>query len=104
MTVESDTPRTWPPEVAVETLANLGPLSGALLRRSGIRSADHLRELGPARAYLCVKREYGLAPRSLLWALEGALSGRPWQEVATEERLGLLLEVGEIERSEAVPS
>ena len=99
MTLDLESARAWPSEATVESLPNLGPLSSAVLRRCGILSAGQLRQLGPSRAYLCVKREYGQAPRSLLWALEGALSDRPWQQVATAERLGLLLEVDEIERS-----
>ena len=94
-------PRARPSEPEVESLANLGPVSGAVLRRCGILDVNQLRSLGPARAYLQVKREYGRASRSLLWALEGALSDRPWQEVAPEERLGLLLEAEALERAEA---
>jgi DNA transformation protein and related proteins len=93
-------PRAWPSDGTVESLLNLGPMSSAVLRRCGILSSGQLRELGPSRAYVVVKREYGSAPRSLLWALEGALSGRPWREVAPEERLGLLLEAEAIERAE----
>lgn len=88
-------------EVAAETdatLPNLGPMSAAVLRRCGILNTGQLRTLGPARAYVVVKREYGRASRSLLWALEGALSDRPWQQVAMEERWSLLLEVEEIEQ------
>jgi DNA transformation protein len=34
----------------------------------------------------------GVSPSlNLLWALEGALTGRPWQVVAKEHRLSLLL-------------
>ena len=94
-------PRTRPSEPPVESLANLGPVSSAVLRRCGILGVDQLRSLGAARAYVQVKREYGRAARSLLWALEGALSDRPWQEVAPEERLGLLLEAEALERAEA---
>lgn len=95
-------PRHDPVSGAVESLVNLGPLSGAILRRCGILDAGQLREIGPARAFVRVKREYGTASRSLLWALEGALTDRPWQQVATAERLGLLRAVEEIERNEAV--
>jgi DNA transformation protein len=34
----------------------------------------------------------------LLWALEGALSGEHWQQVAREHRTSLLLAVEERER------
>ena len=96
-----EVPRILPSEAAVESLPNLGPMASAVLRRCGILSAGQLRQLGPSRAYLCVKREYGQAPRTLLWALQGALSDRPWQQMAIAERAGLLLEVDELERAES---
>jgi hypothetical protein len=75
-------------------------MSEKVLRRAGILNSGQLRQMGSARAYVQVKREYGAASRKLLWALEGALSNRSWSELATEERLSLLLEVEEIERGE----
>lgn len=89
------------PGESVDALPNLGPMSEKVLRRCGILTIGQLHRLGPARAYVQVKREYGMAPRGLLWALEGALSDRPWQAVAPEERFGLLREVEAIERDEA---
>ena len=88
-------------EISVETdgtLSNFGPMSAAVLRRCGILNTGQLRNMGPARAYVVVKREYGRAPRSLLWALEGALSDRPWRQLSTAERLSLLSKVEEIEQ------
>jgi DNA transformation protein len=43
------------------------------------------------RAYALVKASRANASLNLLWALEGALSGLPWQLVAKEHRLSLLL-------------
>jgi hypothetical protein len=74
-------------------------MSEKVLRRAGVLNAGHLREIGSARAFVQVKREYGVASRKLLWALEGALSNRSWEQVETEERLSLLLEVEKLERS-----
>jgi len=33
------------------------------------------------------------ASLNLLWALEGALTGRPWEDVARNDRLTLLLQL-----------
>ena len=72
-------------------LPNLGPKSRAMLAAAGITSLKQLRQLGSVRAYLLVKATGANASLNLLWALEGALSGLPWQEVAREHRLSLLL-------------
>lgn len=68
----------------------------AMLRAAGIRSTAQLARLGSARAYVQVQAA-GLRPSlNLLWALEGALTGLPWQQVARLERTRLLLEVDEL--------
>jgi DNA transformation protein len=81
-------------------LRNLGPKSEAMLRRAGITTVARLRELGAVRAYVMVKRSGANASLNLLWALEGALSGRPWQEVAKSDRLSLLLQAESMEKGE----
>jgi DNA transformation protein len=35
---------------------------------------------------------------NLLWALEGALTGRPWQEVAVADRASLLMALEDAQR------
>jgi DNA transformation protein len=39
------------------------------------------------------------ASLNLLWALESALTGEPWQHVAKRHRASLLLAVDDLERS-----
>jgi len=75
----------------VDSLHGLGPRSRELLERAGIASLARLRELGAIRAYVAVKRTGGKPSLNLLWALEGAISGRRWQDVAREDRTTLLL-------------
>lgn len=78
-------------------LSGLGPASMAMLRSAGILSTAQLARLGSARAYVQVKAA-GLRPSlNLLWALEGALTGQPWQQVARLERTRLLLEIDELQ-------
>lgn len=74
------------------SLPNLGPKSRAALAEAGIDSLDALRRLGAVGAYVAVKTQAkSLNPSlNLLWALEGALTQRPWQVVAREDRLSLL--------------
>lgn len=87
----------------LKELTNLGPKSEAMLVRSGIVSVAQLRALGAVRAYLQVKRHEEKTSLNLLWALEGALSGRRWQEVAKQDRLHLLLQLEALETMEASP-
>ena len=85
----------------ISELRNLGPKSQDMLNRAGISSVGQLREIGAARAYVQVKRMEKNVSLNLLWALEGALSNRPWQEVAKQERLRLLLDVEALESEHA---
>lgn len=77
-------------------LPNFGPKSQQMLVQAGIHTIEQLRELGAVRAYVQVKR-IGKVSLNLLWAMEGALSGQHWQEVAKHERLRLLLELEDVE-------
>ena len=85
-------------------LANLGPKSEAMMRRAGITTEDQLRTLGAVHAYVMVKRSGANASLNLLWALEGALTNRSWQEVAKTERLSLLLQVEQLMSGDSMRS
>lgn len=80
-----------PGRPVIADFPNLGPKSQQMLARAGIRTAEDLRRLGSVAAFSLVKRQRGNASLNLLWALEGALTGMPWQEVAREHRTSLLL-------------
>lgn len=77
----------------ISDLPNLGKKSQAMLAQAGIVTARQLRELGAVAAFIQVKRCSNGASLNLLWAIEGALSGRHWQDVAKHDRLRLLLEL-----------
>jgi len=66
---------------------NLDPKSKLMLHKVGIHTMNQLRALGAVKAYALVKRSGANASLNLLWALEGALSDRPWQVVAKSDRL-----------------
>ena len=72
-------------------LPGLGPKSLAMLDAAGITTLAQLRHQGAVRAYARVKASGANASLNLLWALEAALTGLPWQVVAREHRLSLLL-------------
>jgi DNA transformation protein len=62
-----------------------------MLAAAGIKAVSPLKLLGSVRAYASVKATGANASLNLLWALEGALTGLLWREVAGEHRLSLLL-------------
>jgi DNA transformation protein len=82
----------------ISGLPGLGPKSQEMLARAGITSVAQLRKLGSVPAYLCVKRVDPKASLNLLWGLEAALTGIPWQEVARVHRTSLLLALDDAQR------
>lgn len=83
----------------ISKLPNLGPKSQQMLAQAGIQTVAQLHALGAVRAYQQVKRSGGHASLNLLWALEGALSGRHWQDVAKHDRLNLLMQLEDLEKT-----
>ena len=75
----------------IAKLPNLGPKSKSMLAAANIKTAAQLRKLGSVAAYAQVKQKDAKASLNLLWALEGALTGLPWQTVSREHRTSLLL-------------
>jgi DNA transformation protein len=84
---------------SIGDLPALGPKSQAMLARAGIDDVATLRKLGSVAAYARTKRANPGASLNLLWALESALTGEPWQEVARHHRTSLLLALEEHERN-----
>jgi DNA transformation protein and related proteins len=84
--------------MSLSDLPNLGPSSQKMLARAGVTSLEQLRAMGSVAAYSLVKRSGGRPSLNLLWALEGALTGLPWQAVARDHRTSLLLALEEHER------
>ena len=81
----------------IADLPNFGPKSQQMLAQAGIHTLEQLREPGAVRAYVQVKRSGACSSLNMLWAMEGALSGRHWQEVAKHDRVSLLLELEDVE-------
>jgi DNA transformation protein len=82
----------------IAALPNLGPKSAAALARAGITSVDQLRRLGSVAAFSKAKNTGARVSLNLLWALEAALTGLRWQEVARVHRTSLLLALEEHEK------
>lgn len=77
---------------------NLGPKSAEALARAGLTTLSQLQQIGSVAAYVRVKHANANISLNFLWALEGALTGLRWQEVAHEHRTSLLLALEEYER------
>lgn len=83
---------------SISSLPNLGPKSQEMLAAAGITQVAQLRKMGSVAAYVRVKSKVPGATLNLLWALEGALTGLPWQQVAKEHRTSLLLSLERAQR------
>ncbi len=75
----------------ISELKSLGPRSQEMLARAGISSIAQLRQLGSVEAYCITKQTCPGVSLNLLWGLESALRGEPWQEIARVHRTSLLL-------------
>ncbi len=84
---------------SIGELKSLGPKSQEMLARAGITSVNQLREMGSVAAYVKAKQTNGNVSLNLLWGLESALTGEPWQDVARLHRTSLLLALVEYEKS-----
>lgn len=74
-------------------MRNLSPKSEAMLADAGIRSPTQLTALGAVDTYVQLKQSGQAVSLNMLWALEGALSGRDWRDVARNDKLRLLTEL-----------
>jgi DNA transformation protein and related proteins len=83
---------------AIREFPGLGPKSEAMLALAGIGTFERLKALGAARAFAMVRMTQARPSLNLLWGLEAAISGAPWQTIARQNRLPLLMELEEIER------
>jgi len=81
----------------IGSVPGLGAKSQAMLAAAGIETIGMLHQLGSVQAYVMVKRAGCRPSLNLLWALEGAITGVSWQEVARTGRTSLLLALDEIE-------
>jgi DNA transformation protein len=82
----------------ISKLRNLGSHSQEMLAAAGITTQAQLRAKGAAAAFVAVKRAGCKPSLNLLWAIEGALTGRDWKAVAKSDRLSLLTQVEILER------
>ena len=74
----------------VENLKNIGPKSAAWLQDIGIHTRDDLEAMGAVMAYKILKHQRpGQVTILLLYALDGALSGKHWNALGPERKEAL---------------
>ena len=83
-------------------LRNLGAASQMMLGVAGIDSTHELTRLGAVEAYVRVEESGATPSLNLLYALEGAISGRSWQEVSRTQRTRLLTELEAVRESRVI--
>ena len=88
------------PVSALAEFPKLGPKSRLMLASAGLETLEQLREVGAVAAYARAKRTGANVSLNLLWALEGALTGLHWQDVARLHRTSLLLALDDYEHRE----
>lgn len=70
-------------------LPNLGPRSAEWLQSIGVETEADLRAIGAVEAYCLIRAQRQGASLNLLYALEGALTQRPWNSFSAEEKAAL---------------
>lgn len=95
---KKDVEKRFEPADRLIDLPNLGPRSVESLLAAGISTLEDLRELGAVRAFVRARTHSPAVSLTLLWALEGALTGRRWQDVAETDRASLLMALEDVQR------
>ena len=81
---------------SLASLRNIGPKSTQWLKSVGIQTAEDLSEVGAVEAYLRVKAAYpDKVSLNMLYALQGALIGLPWNELPPDIKADLCVAAGE---------
>ena len=83
----------------IAELKSLGPKSQEMLAKAGITSVAKLQSMGSVAAFVAARRANKGVSLNLLWALESALTGQPWQDVSRQHRTSLLLALEDYEQT-----
>jgi DNA-3-methyladenine glycosylase I len=74
---------------ALDQLLNLGPASTRWLNAIGVHSRRDLEQLGAVDAYAMLKANGYKASLNLVYAIEGALTGRDWKRLPAQRKAQL---------------
>jgi DNA transformation protein len=87
----------------IESMRNLGPRSAQQLASVGINTVEKLRAMGAVAAYVTVQRGCSNIGVNMLWALQGALTNRHWEDAAREFKDTMLPELEQYEKDHPPP-
>lgn len=77
-------------------LRNIGPKSTERLAAVGVHSLEDVERLGVVETYLRVKAAFpNRVSLNLLWGLQGALMGIPWNQIPDDIKQDLLKQINE---------
>jgi len=82
--------------VELSELKNLGPKSRAWLNEIGVFTLADLEEIGPVEAYRQIKGRGHNASLNLVYGIQGAIIGTPWNHLPLDIRERLRREVREL--------
>ena len=84
-----DTPIAFSTNAPIAKLKNMGSKSAAMLEKIGIHTREELEEIGGIEAYKKLKLAGETPGHSLVYAIEGALTNKPWDALPNETRFRL---------------
>ncbi len=73
-------------------LKNLGIATVNILNAIGVHSRNELQAMGPVQAYVRIKQRGIHVSKVMLYALQGALDDRHWNELSQEAKDQLVME------------
>lgn len=90
-------------EQKLSALKGLGPKSEKHLNEVGIYTKSDLKEIGPVKAFIKLKRECSVKPSlNFLYAMIGAINDVHWTRIAHREKGRLLMELEDYREFEKI--
>ena len=65
----------------LSALQNIGKVTERWLHGIGVHDEEDLRRMGAVQAYRLIRAKESSATENLLYALQGALTGTPWNDL-----------------------
>ncbi|GAA6154416.1 TfoX/Sxy family protein [Pseudoteredinibacter isoporae] len=84
-------------------LKNLGIATVNILNAIGVHSRNELQAMGPVQAYVRIKQRGIHVSKVMLYALQGALDDRHWNELSQEAKDQLVQEADNLCLEEDTP-
>lgn len=81
---------------SIAELPNLGPASAAMLENIGVVSVEAFMQSDAFDLYRRLQEQRGSISLNMLYAMLGAQSGCPWQVLARERKMEILLRLDDM--------